>query len=115
MVTTESKLSPRRVQRRRSPRAHSPNKTAAGKHQANWLAPSRVIDFPQAKGKRVESIQFFSEVDANNLSIYFRDKSSLNIRVDPAFTLEAAYSEWKQGNEHVVRRWPSIRPLRSRK
>lgn len=108
MAATEGKRSLRRAQRTHSRRAQSSNQTS-------WVSrPPRVIRFPQASGKLVKSIEFFSDEDSNNLSIFFRDQSSLNITVNPSFMLEAAYAKWMDGNERVVRRWPHIRPLEFR-
>jgi hypothetical protein len=31
--------------------------------------------------------------------------------IDPALTFRADYSEWKAGNQKVLKRWPAIRSV----
>ena len=66
----------------------------------------RVFHFPQTRGKLVEDVEFSTSTDYHNISINFQDKTSLNFSIETGFTLEPDYSDWKSGNQRVIRTWP---------
>jgi len=68
----------------------------------------KVVQFPQAKGKLVENVEFSTSVDYHNISINFQDKTCLNFSIETGFTLETDYSDWKSGNQRVLRAWRPI-------
>lgn len=70
-----------------------------------------LIHYPQAKGKTVEDVEFSTSPNYHNISINFQDKTSLNLSIETALTLEADYSNWKTGNQRVLRAWRPIRSL----
>ncbi len=69
---------------------------------------STVSDFPQAKGKLLEGVEFSTYSDYHDLTLKFEDKTCLNFVIDTGFTLTTDYSEWKTGNQRVLRAWPPI-------
>lgn len=71
----------------------------------------KLVHFPQAKGKTVEDVEFSTSPDYHNVSINFQDKTALNFSIETGFTLETDYSDWKSGNQRLLRAW---RPIRSR-
>src|SRR5215510_2806230 len=68
----------------------------------------RVFHFPQTRGKLVEDVEFSTSTDYHNISINFQDKTCLNFSIETGFTLEPDYSDWKSGNQRVIRTWPVI-------
>lgn len=70
----------------------------------------QLVHFPQARGKTVEDVEFSSSSDYHNISINFQDKTALNFSIETGFTLETDYSNWKTGNQRVLRLW---RPIQS--
>ena len=63
---------------------------------------------PQAKGKVIETVEFSTCPDYHNISINFRDKTCLNFSIETGFTLQTDYSNWKSGNQRVLRIWPQL-------
>jgi len=69
----------------------------------------RVFHFPQTRGKMIEDVEFSTSTDYHNISINFQDKTALNFSIETGFTLEPDYSDWKSGNQRVIRTWSPIR------
>jgi hypothetical protein len=69
----------------------------------------KVVHFPQAKGKVVEGVEFSTYSDYHNIAFKFEDKTCLNFTIDMGFTLGSDYSDWKTGNQRVIRKWPVVR------
>lgn len=70
----------------------------------------KLVHFPQASDKIVEDVEFSTSSDYHNISINFQDKTALNFSIETGFTLETDYSDWKSGNQRVLRAW---RPIHS--
>lgn len=70
---------------------------------------ARLVKFPQAKGRTVERVELSLDSDFQCVSIRFKDNTDLTVVIDTALTFRAEYSEWKGGNQKVVKRWPVIR------
>ena len=71
-------------------------------------APSRIVRFPQAKGRVVAEVELFIDPSYNGLSLKFQDNSSLSFEFATGFAAEAYLSRWKAGNERVLRYWPRL-------
>ena len=69
----------------------------------------RFLQFPQVKGKTVESVEIGPDVDV--ITILFEDKTVLSFDLDPQLTVFSELSDWKTGNWRGIKRW---RPLRSK-
>src|SRR5215471_13724982 len=104
MATTKAKRSVRRAQLPR--RAHRSKQTS------NWIR--KILRFPQAKGKIIESIEFSTELGYHCISINFTDKTSLNFAIEARFLVETDYSDWKTGNQRLIRRWRPVRNVEFR-
>ena len=70
---------------------------------------ARLVKFPQARGRTVEKVELSLDSDFHCVSIRFKDKTDLTVVIDTALTFRAEYSEWKAGNQKVLKRWPVIR------
>jgi len=67
---------------------------------------TRFFHFQQAKGKTIEKIEFSASVDHHDITAWFTDKTSLNFSIEAGFTLKTEYSNWKSGEQRIVRSWP---------
>lgn len=72
---------------------------------------TRLVKFPQARGRTVEKVELSLDSDYHCVSIRFKDNTDLSVVIDPALTFQATYSDWKAGNQKVLKRWPVVRSL----
>src|SRR5437899_2083127 len=70
---------------------------------------SRLVQFPEARGRTVERVELSADSDFPCISIRFTDSTDLTFVIDPALTFQADYSEWKAGNQKILKRWPVFR------
>jgi hypothetical protein len=70
---------------------------------------ARLVKFPQARGRTVEMVGLSLDADFYCGSIRFKDNTDLTVVIDTALTFRAEYSEWKAGNQKVLKRWPVVR------
>jgi len=73
------------------------------------LTDSVMVEFPQVKGRMVEKVQLFTSAECRSISIRFADKTDLRVVIDSWFTFQADHSDWRTGNQRVLKRWPAIR------
>lgn len=69
----------------------------------------RVVEFPHIKGRTVEKVQLFISAEYRSISICFSDKTDLRFVIDSWFTFQTDHSDWRTGNQRVLKRWPVIR------
>ena len=72
---------------------------------------ARLVEFPQARGRTVEMVELSTDSDFHCVSIRFKDNTDLTVVIDTALTFQAQYSEWKAGNQKVLKRWPVFRSV----
>lgn len=70
---------------------------------------NRVVEFPRARGRTVERVKLFVSDGYNCIAIEFEDKTDLSVVIDPGLSFRAEYSDWKTGNQRVLKRFPAIR------
>jgi hypothetical protein len=70
---------------------------------------SRLVEFPEARGRTVERVELSADSDFPCISIRFQDNTDLTFVIDPALTFQADHSEWKAGNQKILKRWPLFR------
>jgi hypothetical protein len=98
MATTKAKRSVHPAQlRRRLPATISPKRTG------------KCFRFPQARGKLIKTVEFWTGLNDQSITINFQDKTCLHFSVQPGFTLRADYSDWHTGEQRVLHRWSQIR------
>ena len=68
----------------------------------------RLMEFPQARGRTVEKVELSADPDFPCISIRFQDNTDLTVVIDPGLTFRVDYSEWKAGNQKVLKRWPPV-------
>jgi len=94
---------------RRIPRLPKPIITKRGKTTTRRY-PGRIFHrFEEIKGKPVDYIEFFTMGEYHSIDVRFQDKTTLHFVIEPGFTLETEYADWKTGNWRPIKRWPLIR------
>ena len=68
----------------------------------------RSVEFPQVKGKTTERIEFYSIADYHCITIDFADNTSLNLEIEPGFTINAELQQRTKGERDVILEWPPI-------
>jgi hypothetical protein len=71
--------------------------------------PSGSFPFPQARGKTVAEVYMTMDSDMNSVTLCFVDNTELVIDIEPCLAFAADYSDWKTGNERIIKRWPRVR------
>ena len=70
---------------------------------------ARLVEFPEARGRTVEMVELSLDSDFYCVSIRFKDDTDLTVVIDAGLSFQAQYSEWKAGNQKVLKRWPVVR------
>jgi hypothetical protein len=70
---------------------------------------SRLVEFPEAKGRTVDKVELNTDSDFPCISIRFTDNTDLTVVIDPWLSFQADYSRWKAGEQKIIKRWPIIR------
>ena len=65
--------------------------------------------FSEMKGRTVEKVELCLSADYRCISIRFLDKTDFTVEIDPYLKFTALHSDWKKGNQRVLRRWATIR------
>jgi hypothetical protein len=65
--------------------------------------------FGEAQGKPLDYIEFFTAGEYHSIDVRFQDKTVMHFVIEPGFTVEPEYSDWKTGNYRPIKRWPLIR------
>ena len=63
----------------------------------------------EVKGKTLDFVEFFTMNGYHVIDINFEDKTALHLSIEPCFTLEREYADWKTGNHRSLKEWPLIR------
>jgi hypothetical protein len=50
-----------------------------------------------------------TDVDTNCVVLAFSDNTELLIDVEPSLAFSVDYSDWKTGNQRVLKSWPRVR------
>ncbi len=83
---------------RTAPRKSSTPKPASGAHR-----------FTEARGKTVDFVEFYTDAGFHCVEIGFDDRTAINFTIEPMFTVETGYSDWKTGDQRVLRTWAPVR------
>ena len=65
--------------------------------------------FEEVRGKSVDFIEFYTSGDYHVVDVRFEDKTAMHFAIEPGFTVEPGYSDWKTGNLRRIKSWPLIR------
>jgi hypothetical protein len=100
---TRSRAKPRKS------RLPKPIVTRRGKTTIRRYPGRTFYCFEEAKGKPIDSVQVFTGGGNHAIDVCFEDKTAIHFVIEPGFTLEADYADWKTGNWQPIKHWPLIR------
>lgn len=66
-------------------------------------------DFPEVKGKIVESVEIAVESDYYGISVRFQDKTSLTFVMEPCLFTFPVYEDWAGEEVKILKQYPPIR------
>jgi hypothetical protein len=91
-------------------RKHQPRSRIkpAGPKRKKWRARS-AMDFREVEGKVLRQLAFDPSVDNQLFILIFEDETELCLAINPGFTVTADYSDWKTGDERVLKSWRAVR------
>jgi hypothetical protein len=102
-------LKPTRKKRERLPASLRFTFTKRGKTTIRRYPGRTFHRFEEAKGKALDYVEFFTMGEYHCIDIAFEDKTAMHFVIEPSFTLETDYADWKTGNWRPIKRWPNIR------
>ena len=106
---TKSETLPRtRRKRERLPASLRFTETKRGKTTIRRYSGRTFYRFEEVKGKIVDLVEVFTAGENHAIDVRFQDKTSLHFVIDPGFTMETEYADWKTGNWRPIKRWPLI-------
>jgi hypothetical protein len=100
---------PKKPKRERLPAALRFMENKRGKNTIRRYSGRMFYRFEEVKGKVVDFVEVFTAGENHAIDVRFQDKTSLHFVIDPGFTLETEYADWKTGNWRPLKRWPLIR------
>jgi len=84
-------------------------RAAAGKPLARRRPKRRqALRFDEVTGKTVEFIEMRTDADFPCVEIAFDDKTALVVVMNTRLSMESSYSDWKTGNQRLLRQWPAV-------
>jgi hypothetical protein len=69
---------------------------------------TRIVEFPQMKGRTVQRVRFYTSADENTVAIRFRDRTQLSLYFEPALVLRADLLKLNRWDADTIKEWPSI-------
>ena len=108
----QAKNPSRRKQRRRNkalPLLPPPVVSRQGKTTISRYSNRSFHRMEEVKGKTLDFVEFFTMNGYHVIDIGFEDKTALHLSIEPCFTLEREYADWKTGNCRSLKEWPLIR------
>jgi hypothetical protein len=94
--------------RERLPASLRFTETKRGKTTIRRYSGRTFYRFEEVKGKVVDVVEVFTAGENHAIDVRFQDKTSLHFVIDPGFTLETEYADWKTGNWRPIKGWPLI-------
>jgi hypothetical protein len=65
-------------------------------------------DFPEVKGKTVETVQLSAEAGYYGISVCFTDKTALAFTIEPRAITFPIYADWTGGEEKIIKEYPPV-------
>jgi hypothetical protein len=67
---------------------------------------SRIVEFPQMKGRTIRRILFYTSADNHALSIRFADRTRFTLTFEPGFILSSELVRDTKWDEQKIKQWP---------
>jgi hypothetical protein len=97
-----------KTRKRNLPLLPPPFITRRGKTTTRRYANRSFHRLEEVNGKTVDFVEFYTSSDYHAIDVRFQDKTALHIVIDPRFTLDTEYTDWKTGNGRAIKRWPLV-------
>ena len=98
----------KRRKRERLPASLRFTETKRGKTTVRRYRGRTFYRFEEVKGKPVDFVEVFTSGEYHTIDVRFQDKTALHFVINPGFTLETDYADWKTGDWRAIKRWPLI-------
>jgi hypothetical protein len=66
-------------------------------------------DFPEVKGKIIDTVELSVENDYYGISIRFQDKTALTFTIESGLVTFPEYADWTDGEEKTLKRYEPVR------
>jgi hypothetical protein len=85
-------------------------KSKPGKGARKRRLPRGCVRYSHLKGKIVDFVELWVSSDYRCITIRFQDKTDFCVEIDPCVGLifNAMHSDWKNGDQRVLKRWSSV-------
>jgi hypothetical protein len=80
-----------------------------GRKTSKHYRPSDSFPFPQVRGKTLAEVYVTVDSDMSCVILCFADNTELVVDIEPSLSFAADYSDWKTGDERIIKRWPRVR------
>ena len=70
---------------------------------------SELAEFPEVHGKIIDRVELFSDSESFAITLKFEDRTSLHFTMEPAVFAFPTLSDWKDGNETVLKKYKGVR------
>ena len=78
---------------------------------ANDKLTRTVTEFPEAKGKIIESIQVYVTADHYSANVNFTDNTAIVLSLEPSITVFPYLGDWKTGDCEVLKEWEPVKSI----
>jgi hypothetical protein len=72
---------------------------------------TRTTEFPEVKGKVIQSIQVYVAADNFSANINFTDNTGLILALESSLTVSPYLGNWATGDCKVLKKWPPIKSI----
>ena len=73
------------------------------------LEGRKFAEFPHMQGKKLEKLEFFSTPEFHSFTLNFADRTSLALKIEPCFILQATFFDLIRGDQQIREQWLPIR------
>ncbi|HEV3317638.1 MAG TPA: hypothetical protein VG488_11735 [Candidatus Angelobacter sp.] len=70
-----------------------------------------VTEFPEAKGKTIESIQVYVAADHFSANVNFTDRTAIVLSMEPSINMFPYYGDWTTGERKILKEWQPIKSI----
>ena len=79
-------------------------------HRINLNTSFRELaDFPEVKGKIINSVEVSSDLDYFDITLSFQDKTTLTLIVEPCVAVFPVLAAWENGEETTIKEYKPVR------
>jgi len=72
------------------------------------LPPTRITEFPEVKGKTIDDLKLYLELDDTTLQLRFTDKTNLSFDLEPGLTVRTFLYDSSIENALPTKIWPVL-------